>query len=210
MSLLPRPILICVLAVAMYSSAVERETAADNTSSDKPVVITMKSLSFEPKKLEIQPGASIVWTNQSRMKHSATSDDDGKTFDSGLIAPGDSSEAVRFPKDGEFKYHCKIHGKMMSGTVVVKPATIVTMKSMSFDPKRLEIPIGASVVWENKSHSKHTATSDDDGKTFDTGAIKPSNSSKPVKFENEGEFKYHCLIHGKTMSGTVVVKAAKK
>lgn len=210
MPVLNRSILTCAFAVAMYAPAVARETSAGNTSSDKPIVVTMKSLSFEPKKLEIQPGASIVWANKSRTKHTATSDDDAKTFDSGLIAPGESSKAIRFVKEGEFKYHCKIHGKMMSGTVVVKSATIVTMKSMSFDPKRLEIPVGASVVWENKSHSKHTATSDDDGKTFDTGEIKPSNSSKPVPFEEEGEFKYHCLIHGKTMSGTVVVKAAKK
>jgi plastocyanin len=170
----------------------------------------MKSLSFEPKKLEIQPGASIVWTNKSRTKHTATSDGDGKTFDSGLIAPGESSKAVRFDREGEFTYHCKIHGKMMSGTVVVRPATIVTMKSMSFDPKRLEVPIGVSVVWANKAHTKHTAISDDDGKTFDTGEIKPGNSSKPVKFEKEGEFKYYCLIHGKSMSGIIVVKAAEK
>jgi plastocyanin len=99
---------------------------------------------------------------------------------------------------------------MMSGTVVVKPTTIVTMKSMSFDPKRLEVPAGAAVVWANKSHTKHTATSDDDGKTFDTDEVKPDNSSKPVKFEKEGEFKYHCKVHGKTMSGTIVVIAAGK
>ena len=54
--------------------------------------------------------------------------------------------------------------------------------------------------------TKHTATSDDDGKTFDTGEIEPGKSSKPVKFEKEGEFKYHCKVHGKTMSGTIIVK----
>ena len=87
---------------------------------------------------------------------------------------------------------------------------VITMKSMSFEPKRLEMPVGASVVWANKSHSKHTATSNDDGKKFDTGEIKPGNSSKPVKFKNKGEFKYHCLVHGKSMIGTVVVVAAGK
>ena len=29
---------------------------------------------------------------------------------------------LQFDKEGEFTYHCKIHGKTMSGTVVVKPA----------------------------------------------------------------------------------------
>ena len=51
---------------------------------------------------------------------------------------------------------------------------------------------------------------DDDGKTFDTGEVEPEKSSKPVKFEKEGEFKYHCKVHGKTMSGTIVVKAVEK
>jgi plastocyanin len=36
-----------------------------------------------------------------------------------------------------------------------------------------------------------------------------SNWAKgPVKFDKEGEFNYHCKIHGKTMSGKVVVKPA--
>ena len=84
----------------------------------------------------------------------------------------------------------------------------VEMKSISYDPKSVEVPVGGSIVWTNKAFTNHTATSEDDGKTFDTGEIKPNESSSPVKFDKEGEFKYHCKIHGKTMSGTVVVKPA--
>jgi plastocyanin len=82
----------------------------------------------------------------------------------------------------------------------------VEMKSISYDPKSVEVPVGGSIVWTNKAFTNHTATSEDDGKTFDTGEIKPSESSSPVKFDKEGEFTYHCKIHGKTMSGMVVVK----
>jgi plastocyanin len=81
----------------------------------------------------------------------------------------------------------------------------VVMKSISYDPKRVEVPVGGSVVWTNKAFTNHTGTSDD-GQTFDTGEIKPNESSSPVKFDKEGEFNYHCTIHGKTMSGIVVVK----
>jgi plastocyanin len=84
--------------------------------------------------------------------------------------------------------------------------TSVEMKSISYDPKSVEVPVGGSIVWTNKAFTNHTATSEDDGKTFDTGEIKPGESSSPVKFDKEGEFTYHCKIHGKTMSGTVVVK----
>jgi plastocyanin len=65
-------------------------------------------------------------------------------------------------------------------------------------------------VWTNEARTKHTATSDDDGKTFDTDGVEPGKSSKPVKFDKEGEFKYHCKVHGKSTSGTIVVKAAEK
>ena len=84
--------------------------------------------------------------------------------------------------------------------------TSVEMKSISYDPKSVEVPVGGSIVWTNKAFTNHTATSEDDGKAFDTGEIKPGESSSPVEFDKEGEFQYHCKIHGKTMSGTVVVK----
>ena len=89
-----------------------------------------------------------------------------------------------------------------------KPIT-VTMKSLGYDPKKLEIHVGDSVVWANESLTKHTAVSDDEGKTFDAGEVEPGKSSKPVKFEKQGEFKYHCTVHGKGMGGTIVVKAVQ-
>ncbi|HEV2972050.1 MAG TPA: cupredoxin domain-containing protein [Pirellulales bacterium] len=85
----------------------------------------------------------------------------------------------------------------------------VTMKSMSYEPKRLEIHVGDSVVWTNKAFTTHTATSDDDGKTFDTGEVERGKSSKPVTFATAGEFKYHCTIHGKAMHSTIIVKAVE-
>jgi len=91
-----------------------------------------------------------------------------------------------------------------------KKPSIVTMKSLGYDPKKLEVHVGDSVVWTNASRTTHTATSEDEGKTFDTGEIKPGESSKPIKFEKEGEFKYSCKIHGESMSGTIVVKLEPK
>ena len=92
--------------------------------------------------------------------------------------------------------------------VDAKPTTIA-MKSLSFDPKELQLNIGDSVIWTNESRTSHTAISDDDGKTFDTGSVEPGKSSKPVKFDKEGEFKYHCKVHGRTMSGTIKVNPQK-
>jgi xanthine dehydrogenase YagR molybdenum-binding subunit len=48
------------------------------------------NLSYDPKKLEVRAGDSVVWTNKARTEHTATSDDEGKTFDTGEIEPGQS------------------------------------------------------------------------------------------------------------------------
>jgi plastocyanin len=86
----------------------------------------------------------------------------------------------------------------------------VKMKSLGYDPKVVQAQVGDSVVWSNSSLTKHTATSDDDGKTFDAAEIKPDETSRPVKFEKAGEFNYHCKVHGKSMTGTIVVKPAPR
>jgi plastocyanin len=86
----------------------------------------------------------------------------------------------------------------------------VKVKSLSYDPKVVEAQVGDTVVWSNNSLTNHTATSDDDGKTFDTAEIKPDETSRPVKFEKAGEFNYHCKVHGKSMSGMIVVKPAQR
>jgi plastocyanin len=93
-----------------------------------------------------------------------------------------------------------------AGTAEAKPIT-VTMKSLSYEPKTVEIHVGDTIAWTNGSLTKHTATSDDDGKTFNSGEIKSAETSTPIKFDKAGEFKYHCQIHGRAMHGTITVKA---
>jgi plastocyanin len=77
----------------------------------------------------------------------------------------------------------------------------VQMKSISFEPKTLEIAAGDTVKWNNISYTDHSAT----GESFDTGLVKSKAYSKPVVFSKAGSFSYNCKVHGKTMSGTIVV-----
>ncbi len=112
----------CMLSLAGWIGGATAEQDGGKPSAVKPITVKMKSLSFDPKKLEVLVGDTVVWTNRARTKHTATSNDDGKTFDTAEIAPGQSSKAVKFEKEGEFRYYCKVHGKTMSGTVVVKKA----------------------------------------------------------------------------------------
>src|SRR4051812_35749033 len=114
--------IVCLACLAIIVSGSAYRRGEGKKPPGRPVTVVLKSLRYDPKKLEIHVGDSVVWTNESKTAHTATSDDDGKTFDTGEVEPGTSSKPVKFGKEGEFKYHCKVHGKSMSGTVVVKPA----------------------------------------------------------------------------------------
>jgi plastocyanin len=80
----------------------------------------------------------------------------------------------------------------------------VTMKSISYEPKALQIKAGDTVDWENVSYTEHSATADD-GEAFDTGMIQPKKRSKKIEFKKPGTFTYHCTMHGKSMSAHIEV-----
>jgi plastocyanin len=86
------------------------------------VEVKMKSLSYEPKRLEITPGQAVIWRNVALTEHSATAEESPDVFDTGMIAPGKESRAISFDQVGEFPYHCSMHGKTMSGVIIVKKA----------------------------------------------------------------------------------------
>lgn len=93
---------------------------------------------------------------------------------------------------------------LMTSVAHASSLKIVEMKSLSYEPKKLEIQAGDSVEWKNIALTPHTATAND-GKSFDTKTISPKQTSKPVKFDQAGTFEYHCTVHGKVMSGSIVV-----
>lgn len=95
----------------------------------------------------------------------------------------------------------------VSGALSAEPSLkTVTMKSISYDPKILEIQVGDAVEWINKSYTEHSATGELPA-DFDTGLISPKGKTKKIVFKTPGTFRYHCSVHGRTMSGEIVVKA---
>jgi plastocyanin len=96
----------------------------------------------------------------------------------------------------------------ITSSLTLASSHTVTMKSISYDPKVLNIAIGDKVEWTNKSYTEHSATFEEPA-TFETGMIQPKKSSKPIVFDQVGSFRYHCSVHGKTMSGTIVVAEKK-
>jgi plastocyanin len=71
---------------------------------------------FQPTRIVVAPGTTIIWTNAGQVAHSVTAEDG--SFDSGLIESG-QRRPVLFSKPGTFPFHCTPH-PFMRGEVIVR------------------------------------------------------------------------------------------
>jgi plastocyanin len=71
-----------------------------------------------------------------------------------------------------------------------------------FTPGTLTVPAGTTVTWGNNDVTTHTVTSDTG--LFNSNNLNSGNTFQ-VKFDNPGQYKYHCTIHS-FMNGTIVVQ----
>jgi plastocyanin len=76
----------------------------------------MKSLMFQPSRIEITTGTTVEWTNNDAVEHTVTATD--RSFDSGNIAPG-ATWRYTFTKPGTYSFFCIVH-PFMKGVVIVK------------------------------------------------------------------------------------------
>ena len=103
---------------------------------------------------------------------------------------------------------CSANRSQDTGGAVPPPPTtiqlsegVVVVQNLSFNPQRIQTPVGREVVWRFSDNGlAHTVTADD--KSFDSG--RKASGSWPHTFAKAGTFAYHCEVHAK-MHGTVVV-----
>ena len=76
----------------------------------------MKSLAFQPSRIEIAAGTTVAWTNNDQVEHTVTAID--RSFDSGNMAPG-TTWRYTFTKPGTYQFFCVVH-PFMKGVVIVK------------------------------------------------------------------------------------------
>ena len=79
------------------------------------------------------------------------------------------------------------------------------MKSIAFQPSRIEIPLGTTVAWTNDDAVQHTVTAVD--RSFDSGNMAPG-ATWPHAFTKPGTYQFFCVVHP-FMKGTVIVEEAK-
>lgn len=89
------------------------------------------------------------------------------------------------------------------------PSAAVTITgsagSYAFSPATLQITVGTTVTWTNRSQTLHTVTSDTG--LFDTTTDKALDTGQTFSFTftKAGTYAYHCDFHA-SMKATIVVK----
>jgi plastocyanin len=95
-----------------------RDTSAAAAETGPTAKAGIKTLAFQPSRIEIATGTTVAWTNDDPLEHSVTAID--HSFDSGLIASG-ATWRHRFTQPGTYQFFCQPH-PFMKGVVIVKEA----------------------------------------------------------------------------------------
>jgi plastocyanin len=103
-----------VLAVAGLGVAVVR---AGVEAHDIGIV----DYAFQPRRLDVEVGEPVTWTNQAGRNHTVTSEE-GSELGSGELGPGEAYGHV-FEQPGTYRYVCEIHPDQMTGVVRVVAST---------------------------------------------------------------------------------------
>ena len=80
----------------------------------------------------------------------------------------------------------------------------ISIQNFAFMPPSVTISVGDTVTWTNKDAAAHSAVVGGVGQT----PVLAQNQSGSVRFNAAGTFPYICGIHGASMMGTVIVRAA--
>jgi plastocyanin len=97
--------LTAVVALIVCSMAL----AASGRAKPKTHTVTMEGMRFQPERLTVARGDTIVWVNKDLVPHTATSKAGG--FDSQIIL-AEKSWKFTPRKKGEFAYLCTYHPEM--------------------------------------------------------------------------------------------------
>jgi plastocyanin len=106
---------------------------AVGTGTVGPLTVGMSDMAFMPAKIVIKVGQKVTWKDSSEVIHNVVDDagkainkadvhvpEGGKSFDSGLMQPGQTFARV-FTAPGVYRYVCTMHeANGMKGVVVVQ------------------------------------------------------------------------------------------
>lgn len=84
---------------------------------------------------------------------------------------------------------------------------IVEMLNITFVPRSITVPVGATVTWINRDPMDHTVSEGDppgSGSIFDSGLLRPEQSWS-YTFAEPGSWEYFCRTHPSLMRDNEVI-----
>ena len=201
------------------------ETDVEPTGPIFPITILVNSSvegnpDYDPDVSYVPKGHTVKWINEDSFAHIVTSSVDvGETFDSGLLSGGETFQLDTSELEtGEYAYYCIVHPFMKSKLIIEEPkepvkviipegAGIKKEGQVYYDPKTLQIPVGATVLWVNEDSTMHTVTSGNSQEgpngVFDSSIIAAGDSFE-FTFTSQGKEDYYCIVHP-WMTGSIEV-----
>jgi plastocyanin len=196
-------------------------TPAPPALGASPVVVIGESLS--PQHLEVAPGTTVTWRNDSGNRHRIRSTSGPDEFDSGNLEPGQAF-TFSFSALGTYAYRDErdpeataFHGTVTvttspsgtpapgaTATPAPQAAAEVRMANSTFRPASLTVDAGTAVRFVNDDDRDHTVTASAGG--FNSGLL-GAGSTWTRTFSTPGTFGYLCAFHP-DMTGTIAVRSS--
>lgn len=89
-----------------------------------------------------------------------------------------------------------------TSTTTVPSASTVTIKSLSFKPETITVPVGTTLTWINDDSVSHAVVSDTG--LWQSNSLGKGDSFR-FTFSQPGTFTYHCRPHS-FMTGKIIVQ----
>ena len=107
-----------VAAISMTVSAAPNNASEARHATKAPITVTIDAFQFQPNKIRIKLGQSVIFINKDEVPHTVTPGKNAHFVPSGIIKGGEQHE-VLFESAGVQDYSCDFHPSM-HGRVIVK------------------------------------------------------------------------------------------
>lgn len=101
----------CLVLLALVSAFPPAPAA--QTKSPTTYHVAIKGFKFQPEKLEVAVGDTVIWTNEDIVPHIVTAE----AFKSKSLDKGDSW-SLKVKQRGDFLYICRFHPTMKAELIV--------------------------------------------------------------------------------------------
>jgi plastocyanin len=112
-------LLLATIAVLLVGcgGGTDRTSSSSVTDAESAKAVTIEDYLYEPARIAVPKGTTVIFANRDSTPHTATSKAPGE-FESGSLDSGESGE-ITLEKSGTFAYYCLFH-PFMKGTIVVE------------------------------------------------------------------------------------------